>query len=139
MSKIKTIKNNTIFIKSKRFYEISFVVVILLGFILWIIGIFHGGKDSSQFQVFFRNCRDFFADMLNVVGYSSQKDVYNNTMYTGLGEKAYPPLTYIITYFFSRLVDMQPYYEKNNFFNCRSVNSAAVCIYTKSKSSHLSA
>jgi hypothetical protein len=55
------------------------------------------------------------ADTLNVVGYSSQRDVYHNMMYTDLAEKAYPPLTYMMMYFFSRLVDMNTYYEKDFF------------------------
>ena len=59
----------------------------------------------------------FFADLQNVVGYSSQRDVYNNTMYMGLAEKAYPPLTYVFSYCFSRLVNMDTYYQKDDFLN----------------------
>lgn len=109
------ILNRLSYLKSKHFYEICFFIAILTGALLWLIGIFYGGKASSQFSAFFADCNNFLADMVNVVGYSSQKDPYNNTMYTGFGEKAYPPLIYILTYFFSRLVNMQPYYEANHF------------------------
>ncbi len=102
-------------LRSARFYEWAFAGSILLSFLLWIGGIFHTGADSNQFGLFFLNCRDFFADTTNVVGYSSQRDVYHNTMYTGLQEKAYPPLTYMMMYFFSKLVDMEPYYEADDF------------------------
>lgn len=108
-SKIKKI------ITSGRFYEYTFISVILATFLFWLFKIFYEGNLSEQFNIFFSACGDFFADTLNVVGYSSQRDVYNNTMYTGLAEKAYPPLTYVFTYFLSRLVDMDKYYALNYF------------------------
>lgn len=108
-SKIKYI------ITSRRFYEYTFISVILSTFMLWLFKIFYEGNLSEQFNIFFRGCSDFLADILNVVGYSSQRDVYNNTMYTGLAEKAYPPLTYVFAYFLSRLVDMGQYYKLNYF------------------------
>ena len=109
MSEVKKV------LRSAQFYEWVFAGSILLSFLLWAGGIFCTGEESSQFGLFFLNCRDFFADTTNVVGYSSQRDVYHNTMYTGLQEKAYPPLTYMMMYFFSKLVDMEPYYEADDF------------------------
>ncbi len=100
--------------RGKLFRRI-FIVVTLTSFLLWLMGIFLSGQASKQFQIFWGECGDFLADTLNVVGYSSQRDVYRNTMYTGLAEKAYPPLSYMFFYFFSRLVNMQPYYEQNRF------------------------
>ena len=93
-----------------------FIVVTLGSFLLWTVGCVLGGKESRQFTLFFADCENFMADMLNVVGYSSQRNVYANVMYIGLGERAYPPLPYMLMYFFSRLVDMQPYYDRNQFF-----------------------
>lgn len=99
------------------FYEAVFIAVITFSFLLWLAAIFKNGFHSSQFNLFFGRCADFFADMLNCVGYSSQKDVYHNTMYTGTYEKIYPALPYIITYFFSKLVDMGKYWEANYFLH----------------------
>lgn len=102
-------------IKSKKFFEGVFISVIITSFIIWLIKIFHDGNSSDQFHLFFQSCTDFFADTLNVIGYSSQRDAYNNTMYKGLAEKAYPPLVYVFMYFFSRLVDMDKYYQLDCF------------------------
>jgi hypothetical protein len=104
-------------LKSKRFYEVVFVAAVLASFVAWLCGIFLHGEASSQINLFFGRLGDFLADTLNVVGYSSERDVYHNMMYTGLEEKAYPPLTYVMMYFFSRLVDMSKYYEQNYFLN----------------------
>jgi hypothetical protein len=104
-------------LKSKRFYEVVFVAAVLASFAAWLCGIFLHGEASSQINLFFGRLGDFLADTLNVVGYSSERDVYHNMMYTGLEEKAYPPLTYVMMYFFSRLVDMPKYYEQNYFLN----------------------
>lgn len=105
------------FIQTKKFYEIIFCSVLLLSFGIWLFLVLKEGSASRQFDIFFRRCADFFADTLNVVGYSGQRDVYHNMNYTGLGEKAYPPLTYVGTYLLSRLVNMEPYYQANYFLN----------------------
>lgn len=102
-------------IKSKKFYEGVFISVIITSFVIWLIKIFYDGNISNQFHLFFHDCADFFADTVNVIGYSSQRDPYNNTMYQGLKEKAYPPLVYVFMYFFSRLADMDKYYQLNRF------------------------
>ncbi len=102
-------------ITKKKFYDWVFIAVIGASFLLWLIGIFGDGSASEQFHVFFLDCGDFFADTFNVMGYSSQRDVYHNMMYTGLGEKAYPPLTYVFTYLLSRLVGMDRYWAMNDF------------------------
>jgi uncharacterized membrane protein len=101
----------------KKFYEIVFVAAVLASFAAWLCGIFMHGEASSQINLFFGRLGDFLADTQNVVGYSSERDVYHNMMYTGLEEKAYPPLTYMMMYFFSRLVDMSKYYDQNYFLN----------------------
>ncbi len=100
---------------NKKFYEWMFVAVIGASFLAWLIGIIEFGAESEQYKVFFAKCVDFYADTFNVMGYSSQRDVYHNMMYTGLGEKAYPPLTYVFTYMLSRLVGMEKYWEANDF------------------------
>jgi hypothetical protein len=88
---------------------------VLASFAVWLFGVFLKGEDGGQINLFFRRLKDFLADTLNVVGYSSGRDVYHNMMYSGLQEKAYPPLTYMMMYFFSRLVDMSKYYEQDYF------------------------
>ncbi|MCR4746662.1 MAG: DUF2029 domain-containing protein [Lachnospiraceae bacterium] len=102
---------------SKKFYEKAFVLS--LGFLImsWIFLIFKQGIVSSQRALFFCDLGDFWADCMNVVGYSSLLDPYNNTMYTGFEEKGYPPLVYLLMYLPSRLVDMQSYYNANYFKN----------------------
>lgn len=104
-------------IRTKKFYERAFIAVTALSFAAWLVGIFAGGSLSTQFDLFFRNCEDLFADLVNVVGYSGQKNPYLNTSYSGLGEKAYPPLNYLITYLFSGLVNMDDYYAEDNFLS----------------------
>lgn len=96
-------------------FETIFIVCTFCFLLLWIGSIFVEGTNSKQFGTFFSSTEDFLADATNVVGYSSQRDVYHNTMYTGLGEKAYPPLSYLISYLFSRTVDMTQYWEKSYF------------------------
>ena len=110
-------KNWKSVIKSKTFYEIVFISILLMTFVLWITGIFIGGGASRQFELFFASCKDFLADTLNVVGYSAERDPYYNTIYMGPAEKAYPPLVYMFFYFLSRLVNMSQYYENGYFLN----------------------
>lgn len=91
-------------IKTKKVFEIVFISAVLYSFLLWAYYLFKGGIESSQFDIFFLNCKNFIADNSNVVGYSSLLDPYHNTVF-GLQEKAYPPLTYVILYIFSKIVD----------------------------------
>lgn len=105
------------FFTSRKSFEVVFIAGVIVSFFIWLCGIFMDGEGGRQFSIFFLKCNDFFADTTNVVGYSSGRDVYHNTAYLGLQEKAYPPLTYMIMYFFSRLVDMEPYYEADYFLD----------------------
>ncbi len=114
MNRITELKQT---LKSQRFYERFFFVMVLGSFVFWLFEIFYLGEESRQLDLFFVRMWDFFADTTNVVGYSSERNVYECMRYTGLGEKAYPPLTYMVMYFFSRLVNMEPYYEQNFFLN----------------------
>lgn len=109
------LKNVKILLQKKLFYEYTFAIFTIASFCVWLFLLLRDGTNSQQYKVFFESTEDFFADMVNVVGYTAQRDVYNNTMYTPLGDKPYPALSYIITYFFSRTVDMKPYL-KNEFF-----------------------
>lgn len=101
--------------KSQKFYEQFFFIIILGSLGFWLFEIFYLGDESLQLDMFFLRMWDFFADTTNVVGYASERNVYECLRYSGLGEKAYPPLTYMIMYFFSRLVDMEHYYEQDYF------------------------
>lgn len=85
--------------------------------LLWLLDIFRRGTDSRQAELFFLKFGDFLADFVNVIGYAAYGDPYNCTAYTGLGEKGYPPLTYVLLRPFAGLVDIDRYYEQNYFLN----------------------
>ncbi len=104
-------------LKTRKFYEWSFIAIVIMSFFAWLCGIFLHGELSTQFDLFYGRVGDFLADCLNVVGYSSERDVYHCMRYSDLSEKPYPPLTYVMMYFFSRLVDMTPYYDADYFLN----------------------
>lgn len=112
-----------LFIKAKntlrdnRIFERFFIGATICCFITWLILLLKEGTTSEQFKVFFESTNDLFADMTNVVGWTSQRDVYNNAMYTPVGDKPYPALNYLIVYFFSRTIDMKPYLENEFFLN----------------------
>jgi hypothetical protein len=89
----------------------------MASFAVWLCGIFWRGEESYQINLFFKRLKDFLADTLNTVGYTAYRDVYHNEVYSGLGTKQYLPLSYVIMYLFSRLVDMSKYYEQNYFLN----------------------
>ena len=100
---------------NKNIFIIIFSVTVLISFIVWLSLIFANGAEAPGFDLFFNKCQDFFADAVNVIGYSAERDVYNNEIYTGIGEKAYPPLTYMIFYMFSRIVNIEEYYKAGYF------------------------
>ena len=102
-------------LKSRKFYELAFIAFGLISAGLWLIGLLKNGENSTQMGIFFGNCQNSFADTLNVVGYSAQKDVYHNTVFSDLSEKAYPPLTYMLMYFFSKFIDVDKYYANEWF------------------------
>ena len=112
----------------KKKYERIFIAAMCLLIACWFVIVLVEGPASSQLNLFFRRFGDFWADMTNVVGYSSQLDPYNNMMYMGLAEKGYPPLVYCITYLFSRLVDMQPHYDADYFLDMYS-NTTFLMMY----------
>lgn len=89
-------KNNI----NTKYYRIVFLLVMFSTLLLWLSGVFRDGQFSEQLDIFFGRFGDFLADFTNVVGYSAQLSPYTNTIYTGLGEKAYPPLTYSVLYLF---------------------------------------
>ena len=103
--------------KDRRKYEKFFIIVMIISFVLFITSIIVLGFRSSQLNLFFMRGNDFFADTLNGIAYSSRRDPYNNTYRTGLEEKAYPPLSYIYFYALSRLVDMNKFLKRMDFWN----------------------
>ena len=96
-NKINELYNN------KEFYTVVLFFVSLLGFSFWLISVIINGQKSGQWNNCFFNFDDYMADLYNIIGYSGKRDVYNCEVHTGLGEKAYPPLTYVFTYMLSRL------------------------------------
>ena len=97
--------------KTKTAFEIIFIATVGLSILLWLIFMFIGGDSSSQLRIFSENMWDFLADSTNVLGYSAGLDPYNNQIF-GLGEKAYPPLTYALMFLVSRVVNVNSYLEK---------------------------
>jgi len=102
-------------LKSNRTYELLFIIIVLFSFLLWVGGIFLEGQNGNQYNLFFRRTEDFLADFLNPIGYSSQRDPYNNTMYTGTYAKQQPPLQYLLSYPFVRIITMGSYWAANDF------------------------
>lgn len=89
-------------ISRKQLFEIIFCVMVSCSALMWLIGLFVGGQDASQYDFFFLRCDDLFADFTNLCGYAAERDVYHNLV-NGIQEKIYPPLSYVITYCFSRI------------------------------------
>lgn len=64
------------YLKSKKFYEIVFICCAFAGIIAWAAGIILSGNSSEQFDIFFLNTQDFFADITNVIGYSANPGIH---------------------------------------------------------------
>ena len=109
------------YLKTRNAYEIIFIALTFAGFLAWGIALIMRGVDGKQFELFFDNCNDFFADITNPMGYAAHRNVYNETYYRGGSERAYPPISYVIAYCFSRIIDMEPYFEANYFWNLYEV------------------
>jgi hypothetical protein len=93
--------------KKINYIYTSIIIISLIFFWLFLI---KDGTASKQLDLFFQRCADAFADFTNIVGYSAERDVYNNEVY-GFGQKAYPALSYVIAYLFSRMGDTPPLYR----------------------------
>lgn len=76
----------------------------ILTLFIVFVGQYTAKLDGVQANILFRKGEDFFADYFNVTYYSKDMDPYH-CEYNGLAEKAYFPLTYIIFYWFSHLID----------------------------------
>lgn len=113
---IAKVRNEKLLTRRETFCLV-FIIYLSFGFLLWLAGIFSKGMASEQLGIFYRPFEDFLADFTNVVGYSGKLDPYFCRAYRGWGEKAYPPLVYVIFYLFSRLVNIDQYYEANFFLN----------------------
>ena len=90
----------------KNTYAFIFTTLVGASFVMWAIILFWKGMDSDQFGIFFLQTDNLFADFLNICGYASERDVYNNVV-NGMQEKAYPPITYMLSYIFSRIVNYE--------------------------------
>ncbi len=104
-------------LKTKKAYEIIFLVLTFASFFAWITGLVINGVDGKQIELFFLKCEDFFADITNPMGYAAHRNVYNESYFLGGSERAYPPISYVIAYFFSRIIDMQPYFDADYFWD----------------------
>ena len=104
------------YIKPPKRAGVIFIVVCIWSFICFTLELLINGQNTLILNnVFFMGLRDFIADFFNVVGYCGHNDPYNCLAYSGLEEKAYPPMNYVLLHPFSKLVDIDKYY-KNNYF-----------------------
>ena len=110
-------KDWILFLKERKTFHFVLIIALLVTLLIWTVGIFKGGTTGSQFGLFFLRGKDFLADFTNVVGYSAELNPYYSAYYSGAGEKAYPPLSYLIMYPFSRLVNIHDYFERNYFLD----------------------
>lgn len=102
-------------LNSRRSFEYLFFTFVIGSFICWLASMYFWKFDGDQWSLFFRNGDDFFADMSNIAGYSALRDTYHDLHFSGLEEKAYPPLSYIFAWFISKAVDIEVYYELDSF------------------------
>ena len=109
------IKNDRLLMKRETFCWI-FIIYLFCNLILWLGDLFAKGMASPQIGTILR-LEDFLADFTNVVGYSAKLDPYHNWIYSTPGEKAYPPLVYLIFYLFSGLVNIDHYYPKSRIIS----------------------
>ena len=98
-----------------QLYRGCFLALCLISACCFLGSITVFGTASGGMTLFYDAFRDFLADLVNVTGYSAYGDPYNCTAYSGLSEKGYPPLTYVLLRPFARLVDIDSYYEENVF------------------------
>ncbi len=102
-------------IDTKKRYEYCFIICVLSYVLFSLLDLLIFGKDAIQWSVLW-NGNDFIADFTNVIGYSSERDPYNHTLVYGLGEKAYPPLQYVVSFFLSKTIfNKQHYYDIRNY------------------------
>ena len=99
----------------KKAYEYFFIICVLSYALFTVLDLLIVGKSALQWSLLWDG-EDFIADFTNVIGYSAERDPYNHTLVYGLGEKAYPPLQYVVTYFLSRSIfNKQHYYDIRNY------------------------
>ena len=98
----------------------AFIIVCSTAVLLWFADILIFGSISTQFKLFHMSADEYLADFFNVVGYCGYNDPYNCTAYSGLQEKGYPPMSYLLLRPFSKLVDMDSYYKNNYFLSMRN-------------------
>lgn len=108
-------KLNTNIELNKSIYEKIFICVLLFSFVVWFGATLLGGPENDGFAIFFSKCDDIFADSSNVIGYSFNRNPYNETyVHSGL-ERAYPPLTYVMYFIISKVILMNPYIDADSF------------------------
>ena len=66
--------------------------------------------------LFFHGMNDFLADFQNHVGYSSDRNPYNDLIYVGFDHKQQPPLAYLFFYVFSRFCIKTGIYNQQGYF-----------------------
>jgi len=116
--------NREVLIKNKTF--VYFFNSLLLGSALYTAYLLIVTKTKEQSSLFFggTGSTDTFMDFFNVLKYISTRDPYHYTELYGLGEKAYPPLAYLILYPFSKLFDYihnPPFTAKATQFGIMSI------------------
>lgn len=99
--------------KQKTIYRLQ-LLLFIAGFAifagLWIKEMLYGDY-FRQMEILFRRGEDFMADFINVLEYSWQRNPYNHEL-NGFGEKAYLPLSYLITLVVARICKFQGFTEE---------------------------
>jgi len=111
-NKFKLVSN---LIESTQFIEWTFIIVSIIAVVCWVIDLLCFGIDAGGIKIFFNSFNDFIADFVNCVGYSASGDPYNCEFYTGLHEKAYPPINYLFFRPYAKFVNIEQYYSENRF------------------------
>ena len=112
LSDLKYIKR---YIKAPKYADYIFAMICLLGCMTFFISIIIFGNNSSSFDVFYDRVGNIIYDFPATIGFSAKNDPYNCEIFTGVWDKAYPPMGYVISKHFAKLVDIDYYYKKNGF------------------------
>ena len=97
--------------RDKKHDYLPWVYIGVSGFLLALFIypiLFRTESMGNQLDLFFKRGENFFADLYNVCVYSSERDPYFNTFGED-AEKAYFPLSYLISFVMGRLICFDGY------------------------------
>ena len=103
------------YITPPRHSDIIFAAACIFGLLCFFLSLFIFGKDGGSLDIFYVSCNNFIYDFVATIGFSAKFDPYNCTIFTGVWDKAYPPMGYLITQPLYKLVDIEHYSAMDNF------------------------